>query len=551
VGAPGDGTQGARRGAAVAALAVAAAVAFVAMRVPYLDVPLERDEGEYAYIAQRLFHGELPYRDAFDQKPPGVFAVYAVALAGLGSSAWHLHLAAALWTAVTTAGLALWVGRIAGGVAGGFTALVFGLASTDPRLFATAANTELFMLLPLVASAAALWRARETDGAHHWAAAGLGVGVGVLFKQVAAVQLLWVLAVALAAGGGAGARVRRVAAAGTAAVGPLLGVWGLFAALGAGGAFADAVLWHNLRYAGVVGPGEGLGNLLQALVRQAPGFAVTWGLALWAVVSWALRGRALGGTRAAPRSAVPFLAAWALVSFAGVASGLYFRPHYFLQTLPPLAALAGLALAGLVRPALDGGAARAAAALAGGVLLAAAPFVVANAGYWSAGSRVALARALYAFNPFPEAETIARHIRHTSGPDETVFIVGSEPEILFHAERRSATRYIILYPLTGDFPDASRRQREAMAEVRRARPRYVVWVHMDASLHAWSHTDPWLFDQARQMLADGYRAELVAVPAEPDGPFRFVRGEAARTRLRELAADESRPAWVALFRRAS
>ena len=34
-----------------------------AVRIPLLRVPFERDEGEYAYIAWRLGHNELPYRD--------------------------------------------------------------------------------------------------------------------------------------------------------------------------------------------------------------------------------------------------------------------------------------------------------------------------------------------------------------------------------------------------------------------------------------------------------------------------------------------------------
>ena len=52
----------------------------VGLRVPLLPIPLERDEGEYAYIAWRLGHNELPYRDWVDQKPPAVFYVYRFAL---------------------------------------------------------------------------------------------------------------------------------------------------------------------------------------------------------------------------------------------------------------------------------------------------------------------------------------------------------------------------------------------------------------------------------------------------------------------------------------
>src|SRR2546430_16517338 len=51
-----------------------------AIRAPLLPIPLERDEGEYAYIAWRLGYNELPYRDWVDQKPPAVFYTYRLAL---------------------------------------------------------------------------------------------------------------------------------------------------------------------------------------------------------------------------------------------------------------------------------------------------------------------------------------------------------------------------------------------------------------------------------------------------------------------------------------
>ncbi|MBM4047935.1 MAG: hypothetical protein FJ279_22775, partial [Planctomycetes bacterium] len=41
----------------------------LAIRAPFFRVPLERDEGEYAYIAWLMDQGGLPYRDAVNQKP--------------------------------------------------------------------------------------------------------------------------------------------------------------------------------------------------------------------------------------------------------------------------------------------------------------------------------------------------------------------------------------------------------------------------------------------------------------------------------------------------
>src|SRR3954447_25412161 len=78
-----------------------------ALRLPLLDVPLERDEGEYAYIAWRLSHNELPYRDWVDQKPPAVFWVYRLALAVPVPPDRAIHLAALVFSAATACALFL------------------------------------------------------------------------------------------------------------------------------------------------------------------------------------------------------------------------------------------------------------------------------------------------------------------------------------------------------------------------------------------------------------------------------------------------------------
>src|SRR5262249_36787929 len=43
-----------------------------------------RDQAIYALVAREMLHGKMPYRDAFDFKPPGIFIVYAIARALFG-----------------------------------------------------------------------------------------------------------------------------------------------------------------------------------------------------------------------------------------------------------------------------------------------------------------------------------------------------------------------------------------------------------------------------------------------------------------------------------
>ena len=48
------------------------------VRLPAVVQPLGPDQGIYAYVGQTIIEGGLPYRDAWDQKPPGLHAFYAV-----------------------------------------------------------------------------------------------------------------------------------------------------------------------------------------------------------------------------------------------------------------------------------------------------------------------------------------------------------------------------------------------------------------------------------------------------------------------------------------
>lgn len=538
----------ARERLAVAALVVLAALAFVAIRGPYLSIPLERDEGEYAYIAQRMLAGDVPYRDAFDQKPPAAFAAYLLAFATTGRSVEGIHAFAGIWTAATALLLFLWTRALAGGLAAGFAVLAFAVVSTDPSLFATAANTELFMLLPLTGAALCLWRGIERDGLGAWLAAGALLAAACWFKPVAVWNALFALALAVGEALGRRPRapaslpLRRVAALALGALACSAPVVLALVASGAWSAFLDAVVFHNLAYSQRMGPGDGLALFLRAVDAQAPSFALLWAAAIVALGAPKLHGWRVWG----------FLAGWWLASGLGVATGFYFRPHYFVQALPALAALAGVGFAALARRALEARAA-ALAALALAALAAAAvlPPAIAHRDALRAASPAELSWRLYGYNPFAEAASIARHIRANSAPEDTVFVLGSEPEILFHAERRSATRHIFVYPLTGPYPGVRELQEQTLAEVRAARPRYIVWVNIQASLLSTDETERLLFQETAKLVREAYRLEFLARPIEGQPEFATVHGPDAAQLMRQLLDDPESPAWVAVYRRAS
>lgn len=49
----------------------------LALLAPTLFYPYGRDQGVFAYVGAALARGELPYRDVWDLKPPGIYLLYA------------------------------------------------------------------------------------------------------------------------------------------------------------------------------------------------------------------------------------------------------------------------------------------------------------------------------------------------------------------------------------------------------------------------------------------------------------------------------------------
>ena len=173
------------------ALGLGVALLALLIRAPLFDLPFERDEGGYAYIAWRLEHGELPYREWFDQKPPGIFLAYRLALAAPGDPVPAIRGLAALASAGAALALYLLARRLLGAPAAAFAALLLAWLSADPFLQGPIANTELFMLPWLVlANAAFLAAARGGRRVLPALLAGVFVGLATCFKQVAAVDAL-------------------------------------------------------------------------------------------------------------------------------------------------------------------------------------------------------------------------------------------------------------------------------------------------------------------------------------------------------------------------
>jgi hypothetical protein len=84
-------------------------------------------------------------------------------------------------------------------------------------------------------------------------------------------------------------------------------------------------------------------------------------------------------------------------------------------------------------------------------------------------------------NPFAESPLVASRVAALSAPDDFVFIAGSEPQILCYAHRFSPTRFITMYPLMIPSSLATGYQREAIRDLEQRPPKLIVLAQANTS----------------------------------------------------------------------
>src|SRR6266568_4038716 len=166
-------------------VAAVAAPVLISHAPSFLHRLLDGDEAIYGSIAALMNLGDPLYaQGGVDNKPPGIFWVYAITFRVFGTYQMTAIHALALLAIAATCVLIFAAGRqMAGNRAGILAAIFYGVmtAAGNPRLLA--ANTEAFMMLPLTASVLCMLR-------RQWFWTGLLLVAAFTFRQSAAVDVI-------------------------------------------------------------------------------------------------------------------------------------------------------------------------------------------------------------------------------------------------------------------------------------------------------------------------------------------------------------------------
>ena len=320
------------------------AVTTAVVRVPLLGLPLDPDEGGYAYVAHRWAAGAQLYTTAaWVDRPPALMLVFRW-ITDLSYSPIALRLAAVLAAMVVALGAGACARTLAGPRAGLVAGLLAGVVLAGQFVEGYQLNGEL--LASAVGTwgvaVAVMWRQGERSAERQgerarrrstgWLLlAGVLAGTAPLVKQSAIDALVAVLAVAVAHA----VRTRRpralVASSVGAAVPLVLAVaWG--AATGWSRAWY-AVVAFQAQVAQSQSLGHRVGQLASSVRHVLPDLL---GLLVAATVAAVLLVRQ--GRRLWP---VPV---WLAAAVLAAATGPFGHPHYWVQAVAPLSVLAASAV---------------------------------------------------------------------------------------------------------------------------------------------------------------------------------------------------------------
>ena len=437
----------------------------IAFRVWRLDVPFERDEGEYAYMGQLMLQGVPPYSVAANMKLPGTYAAYALAMALFGQTIRGVHLGYLLVNAGCIVLLYFVARRFLGTIAGVAAAASYAVLSVGAGVDGLWAHATHFVVLFALGATLLLLKWADRSRIQTLIGSGLLYGMAFLMKQPGILFVvfggLYVIYSQRKQCRGRLPRMARNLALFTFAAMFPLGV--TCAILWRAGVIAKFWFWV-FTYASQYVSMQPLSDGVKEFMHHAPAIVqfnvvLTIVAAVGLILLWSLR---------TLRSSAIELTGFLVFSWLAVCPGLYFRPHYFVLVLPA----AGLLIGAVARSA--------GATLAGSlplwiIALGLADSMWVQRGYLFRMSPVEVMRGTYGLNPFPEAIPVARYIRGHSESSDLVAVLGSEPEIYFYSGRKSATPYLYTGPLIESHPLVARMQEEYIDDVEAWKPKYLVY----------------------------------------------------------------------------
>jgi hypothetical protein len=500
------------------------------IRMKFLNIPYERDEGAYSLYGKQLLEGKIPYQDFYEQKFPGIFYFYAMMELIFGYSVPQMHTGFIVLNLASIVCIFIAARRMFGSSAAAIIgAATFAFVSMTPNLSGFTIQAEHGVAF-FTSVGILLYTYVRTHTQWYWYfLMGLALGSAFMVKTSGLFLMTW---------GGAVVLIDFFFTPGrnwkrlfvhllSYGVGAFLVVGTLFLLVYLKGSFRDMIIWvyeMPKYYVNRIPFDEGIkyfGYSRDAIVQNHKFFWVHSLLALpiclLPQVTWREKGLILS---------------LAALSFLTIVPGYYFYGHYWIQLIPGLAILAAFTVSHICRlisakTKFTANKITYAYLLVFGLLT----FVHVNRQkqyYFNPNYEIIL-RSVYGNNPFPETMEIARYINSVAKPEDALGVFGSEPQLFIYTNKPSPTRHVFFSTIVGTVPQHHQWQREFVADMERVKPKYFIFYKHSVSLLIQPNTDQYVLEWANKFIAENYN--VVGVVDMPDGTLHstYAWGKDAQT----------------------
>ncbi|MBI3501636.1 MAG: glycosyltransferase family 39 protein [Bacteroidetes bacterium] len=488
------------------------------IRWRFVGMPLERDEGEYAYMGQLILKGITPYTEAYNMKLPGIYYMYALIMAIFGESYRGIHIGFLFMNAGTMILLFFSLKRFFNPLTGILTAGFYGLMAMSMNVLGFAAHATHFAVFFISLALFFFSKFEESKKILFAFLTGTMLGMAFLMKQQAVYFILFggivfVVFQMLDAGRDFKSRptiFQIIKGTSIFSLGVFIPYIIVLLIMLATGTFDKFWFW-TVQYAGKYASGlpwesgKDLLNMTFSPIWEENKWI--WILALIGIVLTLF-------TRFSLKQKILAIS-FAVFGCMATTPGFYFRQHYFVVALPAVALLAGITLDFAGRFISEKIKMKAIGIALPLVIL----FFLFNItlskskGYYSTDNPIMLCKAIYGTNPFIESVDIAKYIKENSSDTDKIAVLGSEPQIPFYAGRKSATGHIYTYGLMEIHDYNLKMQEEMISEIEKAKPLYLVFVNVPFSWLSKPDSPKRIFEWYNKYATENYTiVGLVDIP---------------------------------------
>jgi len=493
------------------ALATIVFTLVVAIRIRLLGIPLERDEGEYAYAGQLILQGIPPYKLAYNMKFPGTYAAYALIMSIFGQTITGIHLGLLVINTATTVLIFFLGRRLVNSTVGLAAAMSYAVLSVGPSVLGFAGHATHFVMLPVLGGTLLLLTTKDRQVSGRLFTSGLLFGIGLLMKQPGAFFPLFGAIYLFSRGFHRRFALKTVLLQSAIFSSGVILPFGITCLLLWRGGVFDRFWFWTVDYARHYGSLLSFSQALQLFyysTREV--IVVSWPI-------WILAGIGLvaGLWAQRTRANTAFLLGFLFFSALALCAGFYFRFHYFILVLPAVSLLTGLAISRLSDLTVD----RSIVVQFIPILIVGTALawpIVAERKFFLEASPAQASRMIYPESPFEESIRVAEYLREHTSPSDTIAVLGSEPQIYFYSDRHSATGYIYGYGLMEPQKYAGQMQQEMIREIERARPKFLIFVVMPDSWLQRPESERSIFNWAAEYTAQNYSVAGFVNMVAPD-----------------------------------